>query len=92
VLDANGADITGSCTITAVSTDSTVIQIGTPDPTTPATIPFTANTPGSSADVTYSASNAAGEVQQTDTLNVQVTAPASMLITYGTTVAVHKKK
>jgi hypothetical protein len=89
VLDANGVDISGSCVITATSSDPTVIQIGSPDPTTKNVIPFTALVPNGTADVVYDASNSAGDLQQTDTLTVAVTAPASMLIVYGTSVATH---
>lgn len=94
VLDPTGSDITGSCTITAVSSDPTVIQVGNPDAATPNIIPFTALVPASTADVTYTATNSAGQVVQTDNLSVEVTAPTSMVITYGTTVpstAMHKK-
>ena len=96
VLDANGADITGTCSIAATSSDSTVVSIGSPDPATPATLPITAvGAPGSTATLTYTAMNSAGTVTQTDTLTVQITAPATMVITYGTTIpaaALHKKK
>jgi hypothetical protein len=88
VLDANGADITGSCTLQVASSDSTIIQIGSPDAASPNVIPFTALGEGGSADVSYTATNAEGQVVQTDTLTVAVTAPASMVITYGTTVPV----
>lgn len=86
VLDANGADITGSCAITATSSDPTQVAIGNPDPSTPNVIPFTALVAGGTADITYDANNAAGDLQQTDTLTIQVTAPGSMLITYGATI------
>jgi len=86
VLDANGSDITGSCTITAVSSDPTVLAIGNPDATTPNVIPFTSNTPGGSVTVDYEAANASGNVIQTDTIQIEITAPSSMLITYGATL------
>jgi hypothetical protein len=87
VLDANGVDITGSCSIVAVSSDPTTIQIGSPDATTPNVIPFTALVPGvSGTTISYTASNSAGQVVQVDTLDVQITAPASMVVTYGTTI------
>ena len=89
VFDPNGADITGSCTITATSSDPTVVQIGSPDPTQPAVIPFTSLVPGGTATISYTATNAAGEVDETDTINIQITAPASMTIMYGTTIPVH---
>jgi hypothetical protein len=95
VLDANGADITGSCSINAVSSDSTMVAIGNPDPTTPNVIPFTALVPGGTADITYTAVNSAGQVTQTDTLQIQVTAPTSLVITYAATMpltAAHFKK
>jgi hypothetical protein len=93
VLDANGADITGSCSIAAVSSDPTVVQIGSPDATTPNIIPFTAvGAPGSTATITYTATNPAGSVEEVDTLTVQVTAPASMVVTYGTTVPAAAKR
>jgi hypothetical protein len=95
VLDANGVDITAGCSVAAVSSDSTVIAIGNPDPTTPNVIPFTAvGAEGSSATVTYTATNSAGSTQQVDTLTITVTAPATINVTYGTTIpaaAVHHK-
>ena len=96
VLDANGADITGTCSIAATSSDPTVVQVGSPDPATPATLPLTAvGAPGSTATISYVSMNSAGTITQSDTLTVQITAPATMVITYGTTipaVALHKKK
>jgi hypothetical protein len=92
VLDANGVDITGSCSITATSSDPTVVAIGNPDATTPNVIPFTALVPNGTATVTYTASNAAGTFSQSDNIQVFVTAPASMMITYGTTVPAHAAK
>lgn len=89
VLDANGADITGTCTITATSSDPTVIQIGSPSASTPNVIPFTALMPAGTADILYDASNSAGDIQQTDVITVAVTAPASMTVTYGTVIATH---
>lgn len=86
VLDANGADITGSCAITATSSDPTQVAIGNPDPTTPNVIPFTALVAGGVADITYDANNSAGDLQQTDTLTVVVTAPGSMLLTYAASI------
>lgn len=86
VLDANGADITGSCAITATSSDPTQVAIGNPDPSTPNVIPFTALVAGGTADITYDANNSAGDLQQTDTLTIVVTAPGSMLITYAATI------
>jgi hypothetical protein len=86
VLDANGSDITGSCTITAVSSDPTQLAIGNPDATTPNVLPFTAITPGGSVTVDYEAANAQGNVIQTDTIQIEVTAPSSMVITYGATL------
>ena len=86
VLDANGADITGSCAITATSSDPTQVAIGNPDPASPNVIPFTALVAGGTADITYDANNAAGDLQQTDTLVIQVTAPGSMLITYAASI------
>ena len=82
VLDQTGADITGSCSIAAVSSDPTQIQIGNPDPTTPNVIPFTALVEGGSASVQYTASNSAGQVVQSDTLHIQAATPTSMQITY----------
>jgi hypothetical protein len=87
VLDQYGNDITGSCTITAASSDPTVIQIGTTDASRPSTIPFTALTTGGKATVQYAATNPMGQVQQTDTLQVEVIAPSSMLVSYKTTLA-----
>jgi hypothetical protein len=86
VLDATGADITGSCSINAVSSDSTQVAIGNPDPTTPNVIPFTALVPGGTATITYTAANSAGNVMQTDTLQIQVTAPASLTIIYAASI------
>jgi len=86
VLDANGTDITGSCSITAVSSDPTQVAIGTPDVTTPNVIPFTGLIPGGTATITYTATNSAGNVVQIDTLQIQLTAPASMVILYGATL------
>ena len=86
VLDANGGDITGSCAIVATSSDPTQIAIGNPDPATPNVIPFTSLVAGGTADITYDASNALGDVQQTDTLTIQVTAPGSMIVTYGAAI------
>jgi len=91
VLDGTGADITGSCTINAVSSDSTQVQIGNPDPTMPSVIPFTALVPGGSASITYTATNSAGEVDQTDTLHIQITSPASMVIVYAASLPVRGK-
>ncbi|MBA0085743.1 MAG: hypothetical protein HRJ53_12165 [Acidobacteria bacterium Pan2503] len=91
VLDGTGADITGSCTINAVSSDSTIVQIGNPDPTMPSVIPFTALVPGGSATIMYTATNSAGEIDQTDTINIQITAPASMVIVYAATLPVRAK-
>jgi hypothetical protein len=89
VLDSNGADITGTCAITAESSDPSVLAIGNPDPASPATIPFNVvGAEGSSADIVYTATNASGNVAQTDTLTVAVTVPTSMLITYATTIPV----
>src|SRR6516164_569650 len=76
VLDATGADITGSCSIAATS----------PDATTPNVIPFTAMKPGGTATVTYVATNSQGNTQEVDTLTIQITAPASMTVTYGTVI------
>jgi hypothetical protein len=86
VLDQSGADITGSCSISAVSSDPTQVQIGSPDPSTPNVIPFTSLVEGGTADINYSASNSAGQVQQTDTISIQAAAPTSMKIVYGTTI------
>ena len=86
VLDATGADITGSCSIAATSSDSTVVQIGSPDAATPNVIPFTAMKPGGTATVTYVATNSQGNTQEVDTLTIQITAPASMTVTYGTVI------
>jgi hypothetical protein len=88
VLDANGSDITAGCTITAVSSDPSVIQIGNPNAANPNIIPFTALKEGSTATIDYTATNSAGEVSQTDSVTVTVTAPASMVIVYTTTVPV----
>jgi hypothetical protein len=85
-LDATGADITGSCSIAATSSDSTVVQIGSPDAATPNVIPFTAMKPGGTATVTYVATNSQGNTQEVDTLTIQITAPASMTVTYGTVI------
>jgi len=84
-LDQNGSDVTSSCQIQAVSSDPTVIQIGTPDATTPSTIPFTALKIGA-ATISYTATNDQGSAQYSDTLDVQAAAPASMTVTYGTTM------
>jgi hypothetical protein len=86
VLDANGADITGSCAITASSSDPTVVLVGNPDPASPNVIPLVGLTAGSSADVTYTGANASGTTTQTDTITVAVTAPAGMVVTYGTSI------
>jgi hypothetical protein len=88
VLDANGADISGTCQLQAESSDPTVIQIGNPDATTPNLIPFTALQPGATATIKYTATNSVGNVSQTDTLQVEVTTPSSMKVTYGTTLPV----
>jgi hypothetical protein len=89
VLDSNGADITGTCTITAESSDPSVVAIGNPDPASPAMIPFNVvGAEGSTADIVYTATNASGNVAQTDVLVVAVTVPTSMVITYGTTIPV----
>jgi hypothetical protein len=88
VLDANGADITAGCTISAESSDSAAIAIGNPDAASPNVIPFTALEEGASATITYQAVNSVGQVTQTDTLQVQVSGPASMQVTYGTTLPV----
>jgi hypothetical protein len=92
VLDMNGSDITGSCVITATSSDSTVIQIGNPDPTTPNIIPFTALTGGGTATITYDASNASGQVSQTDSITVAVVAPGSMVVVYSASIPTKHKK
>jgi len=50
-------------------------------------IPFTAANPGTQGTtITYTATNAAGQVVQTDTVDVMVTAPVAMTIVYGTTI------
>jgi hypothetical protein len=82
-LDANGGDVTASCTFLAESSDPTVIQIGNPDATTPNVIPFTALMAGSTANITYTATDEAGSITATDTLTVSVNAPASLTIVYG---------
>ena len=86
VLDANGTDISGSCQVAAVSSDPTQVQIGTPDAATPDVIPFTSLVPGGTANITYTATNSAGSIQQVDTLTIEVTTPTSMVVTYGTSV------
>lgn len=88
VLAADGSDVTGSCTITATSSDPTIIQIGNPDASTPNVIPFTALLAGDTADVTYTATNAAGSTTQTDTLTIAEPAPAGMTVTYGSVIPV----
>jgi hypothetical protein len=88
VLDANGADITGSCSITAVSSDPTVVQVGSPDASTPNVIPLTALKEGGACTITYTGSNAMGSATQTDNVSVALTAPASMTVVYGATVPV----
>ena len=92
VLDANGSDITGSCQITATSSDPTEIQIGTPDAATPNVIPFTALVAGGTATVTYQASNNAGTIMQSDTLTIAETAPSTMTVTYGATIPGTRKQ
>jgi hypothetical protein len=84
ILDAQGNDITSTCTITAQSSDPTVLAVGTP--TSPNVIPFTALKEGGSATLSYTAVNNAGQIQEVDTLDVVVTAPASMNVTYAQTV------
>jgi len=84
VLDQNGNDITTTCTITAVSSDATVVSVGTA--TTPNQIPLSALKEGGSCTVTYTAVNSAGQIVETDTLNVSVTAPASITVSYASTV------
>jgi|SRR5215472_1760141 len=87
VLDAAGADITGTCTFVASSSDPTVVQIGNPDSSTPNVIPLTGvGAEGSSCTVTYTAMNSMGQVVENDTVNITVTAPATMVVTYGTVV------
>lgn len=84
VLDQSGNDITSTCTITAVSADPTVVAVGTP--TSPNVIPLTALKEGGSTTVAYTAVNSAGQIVETDTLNVVVTAPASMSVAYAASV------
>jgi hypothetical protein len=84
ILDAQGNDITSTCTITAQSADPTIVAVGTP--TSPNVIPLTALKEGGSTTVSYTAVNSAGQIVETDTLNVVVTAPATINVTYAQTV------
>jgi hypothetical protein len=87
VLDANGADITGTCSFVASSSDPTVVAVGNPDATTPNVIPLNAvGAPGSSCNITYQAMNSAGQIEQVDTVTLQLTSPASMVVTYGSVI------
>jgi len=86
VLDAQGNDITSTCTLTATSSDPTVVAIGTPGAGAPNVIPFTALKENASCTITYVAVNASGQIQEVDTVNVVVPAPASMSVTYSSTV------
>src|ERR1700758_131250 len=87
VMDKDGNDITGTCTFSAVSADPTIITIGTPDAGSPNVIPFNSLVEGKGTTIAYTATNSAGQIVETDTLNIVVTAPASMVVTYATTIA-----
>jgi hypothetical protein len=86
VLDGSGNDVTSTCTFSAVSGDPTTVAIGTPAAGTPNVIPFTSLKEGGSTTITYTAVNSGGQIVETDTLNIVVTAPASMTVTYDDTI------
>ena len=86
VLDGSGDDITGTSTYAATSSDPTAVSIGTPSTSTPNVIPFTSLKEGGSSTLTITATNTAGNVVNTDTLSIVITAPSSITVTYATTV------
>jgi hypothetical protein len=88
VLDATGNDITSTCQITAQSADPTVVSIGTAQPGSPNVIPITALKEGGNTTITRTAVNSAGQLVETDTINIVVTAPASMVATYAQAVVI----
>jgi hypothetical protein len=86
VFDQFGNDITGSCTLTASSSNPAGVAVGAAAGGDPDTIPLTDGPAGQSAEITYVASNAEGQIQDVDTLNVVPTAPATMVRTYQYTI------
>ena len=86
VLDAQGNDITSTCTITATSSDPTVVAVGTISPGFPSLVPLTGLKEGGSCQITYNAVNFEGQIQEVDSLTVVVSAPASMKVSYQFTV------
>jgi hypothetical protein len=77
VLDADGVDITSLCTITSMSSDPSTVSVGTAFGETDAHALKTG-----SVQVTHAAVNDSGSVQEVDTVNSTVPAPAQIIVTY----------
>jgi hypothetical protein len=82
VLDAQGNDITDTCTITVTPADPTLLAVGAGDGADPENFPFETLQDSGSTQLLYNAQNTAGSITETDTLTITVTAPATINVTY----------